>query len=501
MTKLVLPASLSTTTARTLQTVNALGYFPAANLNASRNNSPQDMRTDQKGVSLQADWDLGWAGFTSITAWRYWHFDPLQDSDGTPLDVIQVNVAKTRDNQVSQEFRLASKPGKITWQTGVYAFHQDLKDHYILNQFGTDASAFYTTYARLGSPTAAAVTIAPGSQYLDEVDTSLDSVAVFGQANWQPVDRLTFTGGVRYTHDRRSGVSDTSNQGTPNAATSLPFHYNVTVTGDNVSYLASASYKIRPDVLAYVSYSTGYKGAGLNLNAAVSAGTPLILQPELVRNWEVGLKQQFFARRLTLNLSGFWTELQGLQSNIVPSNGNRSYLANVGDIRSRGIEADGSWRITPRLTLSADGAFNDAAYTRYHNAPCPVGVTGTCDLTGSPVYQAPKWVANASIDYRLPEVGRTQPYVLAQYSYRSSAFGTIDDSPYGLIPAYSLVNFRAGAVLDSGRYDVSAWVNNAFDARYFQNLSTTSIVGTSPFAFAGQLGTPRTAGVTLKAYF
>jgi iron complex outermembrane receptor protein len=64
-----------------------------------------------------------------------------------------------------------------------------------------------------------------------------------------------------------------------------------------------------------------------------------------------------------------------------------------------------------------------------------------------------------------------------------------------------LFNFRLGASFADGKYDVSAWVNNAFDKKYFQNLSTNSIVGSSPFAYAGQLGTPRTAGLTLRARF
>jgi iron complex outermembrane receptor protein len=130
-----------------------------------------------------------------------------------------------------------------------------------------------------------------------------------------------------------------------------------------------------------------------------------------------------------------------------------------------------------------------------------VGVSGVCNLTGAAVFQAPRWIGNASADWRFDAIGKAQPYVLAQYSYRSSAFGTVDDSRYGLIPAYGVTNFRVGASFAEGKYDVSIWANNAFDARYFQNLATTSIVGTSPFAFAGQLGTPRTIGGTVRAYF
>jgi iron complex outermembrane receptor protein len=500
-TKLVLPASLSATTARTLQALAALGYVPRRSLDYSQGNSAQAMRTDQKGVSLQADWDLGPVTLTSITAWRYWHFNPLQDSDGTPLDVIQVNVAQTRDTQFSQELRLASAPGRFTWQIGGYAFRQVLKDHYILNQFGYDASAFYTTYARLANPAAPAVVIAPGSQYLDDVRTTVDSIAAFGQANYKITDRLTLTAGIRYTHDKRYGRSDTSNFGTPNPATSIPFHYDTSVTGNNVSYLGTLSYKVTPDVLIYGSYSTGYKGAGLNLNAAVSPGTPLVLEPEKVRNWEAGIKSQLFGKRLTLNIGAYSTDLSGLQANIVPSNGNRSYLANVGDVRARGIEADASFKASDNLTLEANGSFNDAKYKSYPNAPCPVGVTGVCDLTGRPLYQAPRWVANAAIDYGVALGNGVRPYAIAQFSYRSSTYGTADDGPYSRIDAYALFNFRLGASFKDGKYDVSAWINNAFDKKYFQNLSTSAIVGSSPFAYAGQLGTPRTAGVTLRARF
>jgi iron complex outermembrane receptor protein len=496
-TKLVLPASLGATTARTLQTLAILGYVPTPG-RFTRNNAPQQMRTHQWGTSLQADWDLGFATATSITAYRHWYFNPLQDSDGTPLDVIQVNVATTRYNQVSQEFRLASRPGRFNWQAGAYYFHQRLQDHYILNQFGYDASAFYTTYARLANAQAAAITIQPGSQYLDDVDTHTNSLALFGQANFEITPRLIATGGIRYTRDKRVGVSDTSLAGTPNPATSLPFHYDVAVKNNNVSWLGSLSWKPSDNLLAYVSYSTGYKGAGLNLNAAVSAGTPLVLQPEKVHAWEAGLKQQWFDNRLTLNLDIYRTSLSGLQANIVPSNGNRSYLANVGDVIAKGVEADATWHVSPVLTLTANGAYNDAKYSAYHNAPCPVGVTGICDLTGARVFQAPKWTANAIADLHFETAGGAKPYAIARYAYRSGMFGTADDGPYSRIPGYGLAEFRVGAQFNQDKYDLSAWVENAFDKRYYLNLSTSSIVGASPFAFAGQLGAPRTYGLTLR---
>lgn len=500
--KEVLPPSTGANTTRTLEALADLGYVPQANTHRTLNNAPQRMRTNQWGASLQADWDLGFATATSITAYRYWHFNPLQDSDNTPLDIIQVNVAQTRDRQVSQELRLASNGDRrLSWQIGGYYFHQHLLDHYILNQFGTDASAFYTAYRRLADPSAAAVSIASGSQYLDDVDTSVDSLAAFGQANFKLTPTITLTGGLRYTHDKRAGVSDTSTAGTPYAATSIPFHYDVTVKNNNVSWLASLSWKPTADLLAYALASTGYKGAGINLNSSTASGTPLVIDPEKVHNYEIGLKQQLFDRRVTLNLSGFWTLLDGLQANIYPLNGTKSYLANVGNVRTRGVEADAEWQIAAGLTLTANGAFNDARYTSYHNAPCPVGVGGVCDLTGARVYQSPKWMANAIADYRF-DIGRgVSPYVIARYSYRSDMFGTVDDGPHSRIPGYGLASFRLGATFAQGKYDAALWIDNAFDQTYFQTLGSSSIVGAATYAYSGQLGTPRTIGVTFQITF
>lgn len=442
-----------------------------------------------------------WADLTSISAWRYWHFDPLQDSDGTPADIIQVNVAQTRDWQISQEVRIASKPGRLNWQAGVYYFEQKLKDHYILNQFGYDASAFYTALARQSNPAAAPVVIAPGSQYLGDTWTKSTAAAIFGQANFEVTDQFILTAGVRYTHDERKGISDTSTRGTPYGPTSIPFHYNVEVEGDNTSYLFSASYRFTPDNLLYASYSTGYKAAGLNLNAAVTAGSPLVLEPEEVTNWELGSKNQFLDRRLTLNLSAFRTELSGLQANIALP-GIRSFLANVGDVRSQGVEIEGSFDITPDLTFTANGSYIDATYTSYPNGPCAVGKTAPCDLSGKRLYQSPKYIANAALRYAFDiPVWDADGYGLVSYAYRSEQEGSVQADPLTRIPAYTLVNARIGAKFQDGKYDLSFWADNLLDETYFQSVGTASIVGASAYGISARLGTPRTYGATLRATF
>ncbi len=498
--KSTLPGALASTTARTLTALAELGVTPTASTTSVPYNSPQDMLTDQNATSVEVKADLGWADLTSVSAERYWHFHPLQEGDSTALDINEVSVAQTHDWQVSQELRLASKPGRFTWQAGVYFFNQNLQDHFILDQWGTDASAFYTAYARTANPAAAAITVTPHSQYNEDDRAVTDSAAAFAQANYQLTDKLTLTGGLRYTYDDKKGVAHTSDVGTVYGPSAIPFNYDVDVNGGDLSYLASLSYKFSKDALAYLSYSTGYQSAGLNLNSAVTAGSPLVLQPEHVGDWEAGVKQTLFDHSLTLNLDGFWTNLSGLQANIVPTNGARSYLANVGTILSRGVEAEATIDPLEGLELTLTGSYDDAHYTSYPNAPCPLGVTGVCSLTGKPVYEAPRWIASALAAYQF-EIAGQKSYVQAQYAFRSDAYGTVDDGPLARIPAYGLLNLRLGTRFGDGRYDVSLWANNVTNQTYYLNVSTASIVGAGVFGISGQPGVPQTYGVTLRAQF
>jgi len=502
--KSTLPTTFSKSTEATFEAFSALGYNPVASTNFTQINAPQDMLTDQHSVSVEADYDLGWAKLTSISAYRYWRFDPLQDSDGTPLDILQVNVAQTQDNQYTQEFRIASNPGRLSWQAGVFLFSEDLYDHYILNQFGYQAGAFYTDYLHFdkGAPLTPGVSIAAGSQYVGVTQVGEDSEAVFAQANYKILDNLILTAGVRYTNDWKHGITNTGVNGTPYTATSILFQDNAGVAGNNVSYLGSLSYKVTPDVMAYISYSTGYQAAGLNLNAAPAPGKSIILDPEDVTDLEGGVKSTFFHDRVLLNFDVFSEYLTGLQANISPPTG-KSYLANVGDIESEGVEVEGDWTVAKGLTLSANGSYDHAYYTSYPDAPPPVGVLGAPsnqNLTGSQVYQAPKWVANVLARYEWQLTDKVAPYAQIQYTYRSSVYGDVQESPGAVISGYSLVNARIGAHFGD-RYDASLWVDNLANQVYFQNLAAASITGAGAYGFSGALGEPRTFGVTLRAQF
>lgn len=142
-------------------------------------------------------------------------------------------------------------------------------------------------------------------------------------------------------------------------------------------------------------------------------------------------------------------------------------------------------------------------YTEYKDAPCPPEVslanaTATCDLSGHQVVGASKYIANLNTQYKWQATQHVEPYVTASYAFRSKAVGTIDDSDFGQIPSYALVNLSAGVRLDQGDgvVDLSLWVKNAGDKTYFTSLWNSANGG-----YAGVLGTPRTFGATARYDF
>ena len=298
----------------------------------------------------------------------------------------------------------------------------------------------------------------------------------------------------------------------------------------NVSYDLTVSYKAAPDVLAYATYAKTFKTGGINQNGLPvdAAGNPIpaagAIKPKSVRHLEAGLKTQFFDRRATLNVSLFRTEIEDFQ--VTVSNGQygllRGYLANAGKVRSQGVEAEFNAQPTERFRVYANGAYTDAKYLKFTDAPCSPELSGgttatagqtpsapgvaggispaNCNISGQRLPGISKWSASYGAEANLPVtlVGHAgEAYLAFDGSYRSDFSSNPSPSAYTNVKGYALANFRAGFRTPGG-FDVYAWARNAFDEEYFEFLalgpSNTGLV-------VGQPGDPRTFGVTLKAAY
>ena len=98
-----------------------------------------------------------------------------------------------------------------------------------------------------------------------------------------------------------------------------------------------------------------------------------------------------------------------------------------------------------------------------------------------------------------PPVTTTSAYGIVGYSWRSSFFGTFDDSQYAVVKSYGLLNLRAGlkGEVNHLRWDASVWMNNATDRRYFVG----GLTGATFEAYSLFPGDPRFWGATVRLEF
>jgi iron complex outermembrane receptor protein len=480
---------------------------------------------EQDAYTGQIDWTApGGVKLTSISAYRTYDFYPWNDFDYTPLDIQRDGGTSNALKQWSQELRVASPEGstilgqKVDWVLGAFYFQQELKG---VNRAVWGPLQYYIATPPAGTTPASFANIAYGYDALGKIQ----SYAVFGQATWHVTDRLEFTGGLRQTWESKSSFTNqylTNRGGLTAAQVGSVFSVNFgtssgRVESDNLSWLASLSYKLTPDVLVYGSVSRGYKSAAANIGvfsaAQIQAGAKTTIPGEEATAYEVGAKSEFFDHQLQLNVAAYYSDIKNYQTTIQAVDDAAAvnprgvtFLSTIPGVKTRGVEVEASFapNAVPGLTLDGSLSYNKATYEDFRNAPCPVEVAAryasnqVCffDLSGHQLDQIPEWSANLTGQYERPLTQTITGYAVAQWSWKSESYLAPSNSRYGEVDGYSIANFRVGARIGE-HYDVSAWVNNAFESEYFVNQITAQVGG----AVRGSPGDPRTFGIRLKARY
>ncbi|WP_085746313.1 TonB-dependent receptor [Pseudomonas sp. R45(2017)] len=463
----------------------------------------QHVTVHQGGTSVEANWTLP-SDFTltSVSSYRFWNFTPRND-DGLNVPATYNAGVSVEDKQYSQEFRLASPKGEFfDYVLGAYYFGSDL-DNKSFAYYGPQADIWN------GTPRGALANV--NSVGRGHIKT--DSFALFAQGTWHLTPRLDFTAGVRGTYEEKNAwVNRDAPVGgaavTGAAATARRGRTGAYDSGDLNQYssspsgLLNLSYRFTDDLLGYATLSHGEKSGGVNLvvgSAPTAGADSLLIGTERANNAELGFKSTLWDRRLQLNANVFWTQVNAYQTNAYDDVNRVQYLTNAGSVRSRGVEFESTVIPLRGLTLNFNGSYNDVSYLSYKDAPCPPevsqapGAPASCDLSGHQVVGASKWIGNANGKYEWNLDNGLQPYVTGSYAFRSKAVGTVEDSDYGQIPSYAVVNLSTGLRGDfnQGQWDISLWLKNAFDKTYYTTLWTGGNGG-----YEGLLGTPRTLGVT-----
>jgi outer membrane receptor protein involved in Fe transport len=192
-------------------------YYREGYVNAD---SARGLVTGGHGASAELNWQVGSHTLTSITAYRDYHFNAVND-EGTPFDIYRNSGGFWNDyKQSSQEFRISSDTGGfVDYQTGLY--YIDVRNSVDYQRdWGHDAGAWFANTARYNRLAVNAEGRQLMADSLDGLSMSYNSpaglqsirnksLALFGQANWHLSEPLTLTTGIRLTRERRVNSAST----------------------------------------------------------------------------------------------------------------------------------------------------------------------------------------------------------------------------------------------------------------------------------------------------
>lgn len=419
------------------------------------------------GAALKASYTFSFGTLKLIHARRNLEYHYNIDPDGTSVAGV-VNDSRQDVDQDSTELQMLGDlfDGRLEYVLGVYDFTEDGVD--ITDLYATDGVApalggslppellpLLGTIP-IGGPAAIPVINAPDG-YVRSIS---ESRSAFLQLTFHLTDHLGITAGVRPIRDEKSlgrSVIDTGAanlvlgpgltgiaQGGTFGCIFAPGDPGVTNADDTCRFDRSTSYRYTTytaglewntdaGVLLYAKTGRGARSGGQQVRGT-DAATLLPFDPEFVRDYEIGIKGDYFGGRLRANLAAYHTDYSGFQiTEIIQVS---TVVRNAGDAKIDGAELEAMLAVSDALTLSASGSvidfrFDDDAFVSAYAPEAQGSVTAT-------------WKKPVAFG----EIGASVNYAwtgeLALYSFAGKVEGNrnFEQDAYGLLSASAFVRWE-----------------------------------------------------------
>ncbi len=361
------------------------------------------------------------------------------------------------------------------------------------------------------------------------------SVYAFGEYSLTSKFKLSVEG--RFSRDAEKFTDFTQ----PAADWNTANGYLQSKTFNNFTPRFAADYQLTADHALYASAAKGVKDGGFNggpyfyyskeatacPTVFSSGGTPTIANCAGAQNtaqqsfnseenwtYEIGSKNEFFDRKLRVNVSAYYVDWTNIQIYVAKTDTGTaagvpvaSLTGNVGGATIKGVEIEGAWLPTPKLAINYGLDVHSATYSS--------GAVGqdflaaqVCDnivcsstnpsISGKTVTRSPSNQANLGVQYSDTFAQKYNWFVRADATYQGKQYE--DEENLSWVPSRALLNLRAG--IKRGPVDLQFWVKNLTDLHYVSSafvLVGTNGAGSS--AYTPFLGDLRTFGMTLKAHY
>lgn len=385
-------------TGRLLRAQTEFGYFPPTDEYEINHNLVGRNFTEAKTAIVETNFDAGHGLFTALLGYRDIQYDNSLDVDGTPFTLLHFPDNEESGDQFSAEFRYASTfSEKWDFTVGLYLFEQEFDILEKRQITGRAAGRDHTNFLYQQG-------IANQKQ---------DSQAVFGNVNVKFTDRLTGFAGVRYTKEDKQ-LSAIPIGACTGAFTGCPTN-RITAEKDwsDTSYRIGGDFRFSDDVLAYASYTTGFRSGNFNSRASAAA-IAVPADPEEVKSLEAGLKSTFAGGRARVNVAAFQTrynDIQRISQGTLPNGTITQTLLNAGRAEITGIELEGNFAPIDTLKIDASLGWIDPKFKEFRGIDADRnGVINAADLE----------VAKRLRFDRVPEI---TSYLAATWTLPTEAFG------------------------------------------------------------------------------
>lgn len=504
-----------------------------------------DKGTDRYGLKgrfyhlhFNVDYELGDTGIvvSSLTGYNNDYYSELADLDNYDSRLLANSSNRTGANpnlisyfdfpylverkttDFSQEVRAAYDKGPIKAVIGA---------SYLKTKSSSDTISISNALMLGLSPDSSAL-VAPQKSVTKGVFFGLtydlsDKLSLSGEGRYQEDEIFAYTGG----NSAGLTLAEGNSFGLP-AGHFAPLSVFYSKTFKNFLPRVIGQYTINSDVMAYASWSKGVNVslASFNTNflnqsgsaaaaaAAASIGLAVVVKPETLSNYEIGLKGKFLDGKVRASLSGFyaiWSDQMNNRSitfqdastggiNIV------SGVANAGKSIMRGLEADVLIMPFRGLSLDLAGALNDSSIRTFAD-PSVSKLTGVIgdEFRGNQLPGTSKYSGNVGLQYRAPIPGEVDAafFVRGDLSYKSKIYA--DAANLTWIKDRTQVNFRAG--VSKGPASVELFLTNAFNNKGYTAIANNTLI-TPGYALASTysyltLGLPelRTFGMKVGLKF
>jgi len=467
---------------------------------------------ESRSATARADWGItDGIDMALILAYADITSTLVSDADGSPINVQSTSGVQTID-YTTVELRFSGRAfDRMDWTVGGFYYDGESVNNQVVSIPFLGFVANFPNPVPLDDPSRPFVNT-------DNVHEN-NNESAFAHVVFDITDKFAVTAGVRYSNDEKVVAFD-------NTRVQVP---RVVVEGDNTDYKLGIDYQFTPDILAYASWSTGYRPGSYNPRP-FQATQVVAVDAEDSEAYELGVKSDWFDRRLRTNLAVFYTDWK---TRITPVGGTECLLIDVGpppvyfdddplvpgsvtdglgnvcdpgETTSRtfyentpgeveGVEVEMSWEPVDGLVLSGVYGWIDWESPDINDDP-------TVTSERPPYVPEDNWAlsmsyawalaSGASLTPRLDYYGQAE--ICSQNVFTTSTFPDASCTD-----AYELLNARLEWRSPEDKWTVAVGATNLTDEEYFYNKFDLTAFG-QPHA-EGQPGRPREWYVTLGRNF